>query len=171
MADLVRPMTYSEAQSMVDDAVPVGHRYYWKSNFVPALATGLATALEDGANAMPSPHSMILVFQVGGEIQRVPKDAMAFDHRDANFEMSIIAHWTDPGHDTENTRWARDVWTAAQPFVSTAVYANHMTADETEARVRAAYGPEKYAKLAKLKATYDPANLFRQNHNIAPQGF
>ncbi len=170
VADLVRPMTYSEAQSMVDNAVPVGHRYYWKSNFVPALAPGLAAALENGANAMPSPYSMILVFQVGGQIQRVPKDAMAFDHRDVNFEMSIIGHWTDPGQDAENTRWARDVWTAAQPFVSPAVYSNHMTADEGEARVRAAYGPEKYARLAKLKAAYDPTNFFRQNHNIAPDG-
>ena len=94
---------------------------------------------------------------------------MAFDHRDVNFEMSIIGHWTDSGHDTANIGWARDVWTAAQPFVSPAVYANHMTADETQDRVRAAYGTEKYTKLASLKSTYDPTNFFRSNHNIAPQ--
>ena len=41
-------------------------------------------------------QSMILVFEIKGEIQRVAKDAMAFDHRDANFELSIIGHWTDP---------------------------------------------------------------------------
>jgi FAD/FMN-containing dehydrogenase len=92
-----------------------------------------------------------------------------FDHRDENFEMSIIAHWTDPGQDTENIGWARSLWTAAQPFVSSAVYANHLSADEGQGRVQAAYGSEKFAKLAKLKAKYDPANFFSQNHNIAPQ--
>jgi hypothetical protein len=168
-ADLIQPMTYANAQSMVDNAVPTGDRYYWKSNFVPDLAPGLAAALTDGAAATASPHSMILLFEIKGEIQRVPKDAMAFDHRDANFEMSIIGRWTDPSHDTANIRWARDVWAAAQPFVSPAVYANHMTADETQDRIRAAYGVEKYARLAALKDRYDPSNFFRSNHNISPR--
>ena len=44
---------------------------------------------------MPSPRSMVLVFEIKGAIQRVAKDAMAFDHRHENFEMSIIAQWTD----------------------------------------------------------------------------
>ena len=78
---------------------------------------------------MPSPQSMILLFELKGAIQRVPKAAMAFDHRDSNFEMSIIAHWTRPADDAANVRWARDVWTSAQPFVTSAVYTNHMTAD------------------------------------------
>jgi FAD binding domain/Berberine and berberine like len=169
VADLIRPMAYTEAQRLVDAAVPIGGRYYWKSNFVSKLSTGFTDVLKDGANAMASPRSLVLVFEIKGEIQRVAKDAMAFDHRDENFEMSIIAHWTDPGQDTENIGWARSLWTAAQPFVSSAVYANHLSADEGQGRVQAAYGSEKFAKLAKLKAKYDPANFFSQNHNIAPQ--
>jgi len=118
---------------------------------------------------MPSPQSMILIFEIKGEIQRTPKDAMAFDHRDVNFELSIIAHWTDPAGDEANIRWARDVWTAAQPYVSNAVSANHLTGDETPQRVRAAYGAEKYDKLTNLKARYDHTSLFKWNHNIAPR--
>lgn len=166
--DLIQPMPYTAAQRLVDGAVPVGDRYYWKSNFVPQLSSGLTGILTEGANAAPSPGSMILLFEIKGEIQRVPKEAMAFDHRDANFELSIIAHWTDTAHDSGNIGWARQVWTAAQPFVSSAVYANHMTADETPSRVRAAYGQEKYARLQALKAKYDPANFFRMNHNVPP---
>jgi len=169
IADLIRPMSYVEVQSMLDAAVPVGHRYYWKSNFVPDLQPGLVAKLQEGANAMPSPLSMILLFEMKGEIQRVPKEAMAFDHRDTNFEMSIIAHWTESTADSENTQWAREVWTAAQPYVSTAVYTNHMTADETIDRVRDGYGKAKYDKLAVLKAKYDPENFFHLNHNIPPQ--
>jgi FAD/FMN-containing dehydrogenase len=169
IADMIRPMPYTDVQRMVDDTVPVGDRYYWKSNFVPDLAPGLAAVLSDGATAMPSPRSMILIFEIKGEFQRVPKDAMAFDHRDAKFEMSIIAHWIDADDDAGNIGWAREVWTAAQPFVSPAVYTNHMTADETQDRIRSAYGKEKYLKLAALKSKYDPDNFFRSNHNIAPQ--
>lgn len=169
VADLVRPMMYTEAQSMLDQAVPVGDRYYWKSNFLNELTPDLAGVLTEGANAMASPHSMILIFEIKGKIQQVPKEAMAFDHRDENFEMSIIAHWTDPQRDQANVRWARDVWTAAQPFVSDAVYSNHMTADEPQKRIESAYGAEKYKKLAQLKKTYDPKNFFKLNHNIVPE--
>ena len=154
---------------MLDASVPVGHRYYWKSNFVPDLQPALVARLQEGANAMPSPLSMILIFEMKGQIQRVPKAAMAFDHRDANFEMSIIAHWTERMADSENTQWARDVWAAAQPYVSAAVYTNHMTADESIDRVRDGYGKTKFEKLAALKAKYDPDNFFHLNHNIPPQ--
>jgi FAD/FMN-containing dehydrogenase len=111
---------------------------------------------------------MILVFEIKGAIQRVSKDAMAFEHRDRNFEMSIIGNWTEAAGDAANIQWARDVWTAAQPFVSSAVYANHMAGDEAPDRIQKAYGPEKYAKLAALKRTYDPGNFFRMNQNISP---
>jgi FAD binding domain len=124
-ADLIRPMPYTDAQRMLDAAVPVGDRYYWKSNFVAELHPGLTAALAEGAAAMPSPRSLILLFEMKGEIRRVPKDAMAFDHRDPNFEMSIIAHWTESPQDAENIRWAREVWRTAQPYVTSAVYTNH----------------------------------------------
>ncbi len=65
---------------------------------------------------------MILVLEMKGQIQRVPKSDMAIDHRDANFEMSIVAHWTNASDDASNTRWARDVSTAAQHYVMPAVY-------------------------------------------------
>jgi FAD/FMN-containing dehydrogenase len=169
VTDLIRPMAYTDVQSMVDAALPVGNRYYWKSNFASELTPGLAEVLENGASAMPSPLSMALVFEVKGQIRRVPKDAMAFDHRDPCFEVSIIANWTEPAQDVANIEWARNVWSAAQPYVMPAVYTNHMTAEESTDRVRASYGADKYNRLAALKNKYDPDNFFRSNHNIAPQ--
>ncbi len=168
IVDTIRPMRYTEVQQMLDAAVPVGNRYYWKSNFVDTLQDGLVEVLRRGADAMPSPYSLIMLFETKGAIRRVAKEKMAFDHRDANFEMSIIANWTDRVEDARNMAWARDLWKACQPFVMDAVYSNHMTSDEPIERVRSAYG-SKYARLERLKAQYDPTNLFRMNHNIPPQ--
>jgi FAD/FMN-containing dehydrogenase len=168
IADLVRAMPYTAIQSIVDAAVPAGSRYYWKSNFVDVLSPGLVRVLREGANAASSPLSMVLLFEVKGAIQRVPRDAMAFDHRHHNFEMSIIAQWKTAEDDARNVQWARDLWTSAQPYVSSAVYANHMTADESADRVRSAYGPAKLARLVQLKAQYDPSNLFCNSHSIPP---
>jgi FAD/FMN-containing dehydrogenase len=61
------------------------------------------------------------------------------------------------------------VWSAAQPYVSSAVYANHMTGEEGPERLRAAYGGAKYDRLTDLKARFDPTNLFKLNHNILPR--
>lgn len=169
IADLIQPMHYTAAQKMVDAAAPAGNRYSWKSNFLNTLDPGLGKILTQGADAKPSPLSMILLFEINGAIHRVSKDKMAFDHRDPNFEMSIIAEWMDPADDAKNIEWARHLWTDAQPFVSSAVYANHMTADETNERLRAAYGSAKFERLSELKAKYDPDNLFCQNHNIPPK--
>jgi len=168
IADLVQPMPYTAIQGIVDAAVPTGSRYYWKSNFVDELSPAIAGVLREGADQAPSPFSMVLLFEIKGAIKRVAREAMAFDHRNHNFEMSIIAQWKDPAEDAVNIQWARDLWAAAQPHVSSAVYANHMTSDEAPERVRSAYGPAKFARLSQLKAKYDPTNLFCNNHNIPP---
>ena len=44
---------------------------------------------------------MILLFELKGEIQRRAREGAAFDHRDDNFELSIIANWTDPAADAQ----------------------------------------------------------------------
>jgi FAD/FMN-containing dehydrogenase len=168
IADTIQPMSYVDAQQMADDMLPVGNRYYWKSSFASDLSDPLASVLADGARRMPSPRSIVLLFEIKGAIQRVARDAMAFDQRNANFEMSIAAHWIDPLEDGLNIEWARTLWNAAQPFVLSTGYVNHMTADEPEERLRAAYGEEKYRRLAELKKAYDPDNFFCLNHNIKP---
>jgi FAD/FMN-containing dehydrogenase len=97
---------------------------------------------------------------------RVPKDATAWGHRDAHWGMTIIGVSADPGDNDRMIAWAREYWAALLPFSTGGAYVN-MTMDEGADRVRASYG-DQYDRLARVKATYDPDNLFRVNQNIRP---
>jgi FAD/FMN-containing dehydrogenase len=65
--------------------------------------------------------------------------------------------------------WTKEFDAAIKPFSTGRVYLNFI-GDEGEDRVKAAFGPETYARLQKLKERYDPGNLFRLNQNIRPAG-
>jgi hypothetical protein len=65
-------------------------------------------------------------------------------------------------------QWAKDYWMALHPFSAGGVYLNFIM-DEGQERIRAAYG-DNYARLAQIKAIYDPTNLFHINQNILPAG-
>ena len=81
-----------------------------------------------------------------------------------------IGQCADPAGATACIRWAREFWEEMQPYATGGVYVNYLggESDEGTERVRAAYGPEKYQRLAALKTKYDPTNLFRFNQNIRP---
>jgi FAD/FMN-containing dehydrogenase len=92
---------------------------------------------------------------------------MAYRHRSTTYDVVIIANWTDRADDTRNVAWARELFRAVQPQVSSNVYVNFLDADDGADRVRAAYG-DNYDRLVALKRKYDPANVFRMNQNIRP---
>jgi FAD/FMN-containing dehydrogenase len=66
------------------------------------------------------------------------------------------------------TAWARDSYTAMQPFMGSGRYVNYLGDDESGDPVAAAYGPN-HRRLQQLKAKYDPQNFFHMNQNIRPQ--
>ena len=76
------------------------------------------------------------------------------------------AQWDDPPDSGRNIDWTRRVFERMQPFLESGVYANNL-GEEDGNRVASAYGPN-YGRLAQIKSAWDPDNLFRLNHNIAP---
>jgi hypothetical protein len=62
--------------------------------------------------------------------------------------------------------WARRLYSALAPHMVTRTYVNAL--DEDHSDVAAAYGTEKYQRLAHIKAVYDSNNVFRRNANIKP---
>lgn len=165
VADLVRPMTYCEVQTMLDDVLPPGRRNYWKSSFVPTLDDAAIETLIACGQAAPSPTSFIALEPIHGAASRVPPEATAFPHRTAHYSLLILAVWTDPAASEQHIRWARESWEALQPFAAGRVYVNYLS--EGEDRVQEAYETN-YDRLVALKNTYDPTNFWRRNQNIRP---
>jgi FAD/FMN-containing dehydrogenase len=169
LADLIGPMPYTALQALFDESLPAGLHGYWKSNYINELGDGAVDVICEHAERMPPPFSQIFFQQLGGAIARADEDATAFGHRDGQFDFVIVAMGEDQAEVEPAIAWAREFWTAMQPFASEAVYVNDLGV-EGEDRVRAAYTPEKYERLVALKDKYDPGNLFRLNQNIKPSG-
>ena len=108
---------------------------------------------------LPSPQCEIFFGAIGGATTAPAPDSAAYPHREARFVMNVHGRWEDPADDERCIGWARDFFRASAPFASGGVYVNFLTADEGD-RVRAAYGAN-YDRLARVKRSYDPANLFR----------
>ena len=150
-----------------DPTVPHGWCYYWKSADTGELSDDLIGALTEHTQRITSPRSYTLIFQLGGAIAEVGEDATAYSHRHAAHNININAVWLpgDPG-EQQHRQWAQGLFTAIEPN-QRGVYVNFLS-DEGPDRVRAAYGPEKFARLQAVKNTYDPQNVFALNQNIPP---
>jgi FAD/FMN-containing dehydrogenase len=163
----VGPAPYVQWQKAFDPLLASGARNYWKSHNLAKLPDALMTTLIEQAGRLAGPQCEVFVAHLGGAANRVAPDAMAYGHRDAEFVMNVHARWDDPAQDDSCIRWARGVFDAVRPFATGGAYVNFMTEDEDE-RVATAYGPN-HARLAQLKARYDPQNVFRMNQNIKPR--
>jgi len=164
-ADLIGPLPYTTLQGLLDPLYARGSKNYFKSGFLGGLDDELIEVLVRHHQAAPSPQSEIHVHHVGGAVARVGDGDTAFGHRGAPYVLNLIAR-SDSGEDYEpQVAWAQHLHAATEPFQSGGSYVNFLT-DEGEAR--SAYEPETYARLQRLKAEYDPDNVFALNQNIAP---
>ena len=108
----------------------------------------------------------IAVRSVGGAVSRVPGDATAYAHRQA--ELMFVTTAVGPKPVVEAARPALDaIWGRLAPHVNGA-YANFL-GSATEEDVAAIYPAQTHQRLAAVKRQYDPGNLFARNHNIRPQ--
>jgi FAD/FMN-containing dehydrogenase len=169
IADVVAPHPFTAWQTVLDPLLGPGLRNYWKSHDFTAVSDGLIDVLIEHARKIPDPNSEIAFAQLGGAVSRVPGDATAYTHRDAEYVLNVHGRWQDPAKDAECVAWARALYQAATPYATGGVYVNFLTQEEGD-RVRAAYG-RNYDRLVKLKGRYDPRNLFRTNQNIRPLAY
>jgi FAD/FMN-containing dehydrogenase len=164
--DLIGPMPYVALQQLFDPSVPFGQQVYLKSEHLAILSDQVIDTLVTHAAGRTSPHSVVLLFPLGGAIGRVGDDETAFGHRGAAFDYVIYSMWLDPAESERHIAWTREFAAAMQQF-SVGVYVNEL-GSEGDDRVRAAYPRHTYERLVALKNAYDPTNLFHLNQNIKP---
>lgn len=165
IVDMIRPMPYSEMNTLLDQANPFGLLNYWKHSPLRDLSAEAIDAIVDCAEQVPSPSSVILIEQLHGAACRVSPTATAFCHRDAPFSLTAISMWTDPADSDQNISWTRDLAAAMMPFSTGGTYVNAI--NDGEERARSAFGVN-YDRLIEIKNVYDPTNFFRHNQNIKP---
>jgi FAD/FMN-containing dehydrogenase len=166
IADVIGVQPYAAWQMAFDPLLTPGAFNYWKSHNFTALSDGLLDTLVDYVGSLPTEECEIFIGQLGGASSRIGTEATAYPHRDANFVMNVHTRWRDRADERATIAWARGLFAATAPHATGGVYVNFMPEDETE-RLPGAYGSN-YARLAALKAKYDPDNLFRLNQNIRP---
>jgi FAD/FMN-containing dehydrogenase len=167
LLDLTAPEHFTAVQSGFDGFFPKGLLQYWKSTYVEELSDELLLALCRLAAERPSPMTTMDIWPQAGAPRRVAPGATAFGRRPP-FMVAFESTWTDPAQSEANIAWAREAHASMRRFASSGIYLNFPGfGEERDELVKAAYG-DNYARLAALKARYDPDNLFRMNQNIAP---
>jgi len=168
--EVATPMPYVALQQMLDEPNAWGQYYYDKGCYVEDLTDGVIEALLEHVPRKTSPQSVVLLYRLDGAYCDVSDDATAFSGgRSPRYSVFAIASAPVPALLEADRPWVRglhDALVRHSPVGDT--YVNALAGNEGEARVRAAYGPVKYERLARIKREYDPGNVFRRNANITP---
>jgi FAD/FMN-containing dehydrogenase len=163
--ELITEMSYVEFQNGSEDRV--GFRNYWSAESLNALPNEAINLFCAQANGMIVPSaSSHLLFPQGGAVGRGRAD-YPVPWRHDPWIVHPLGLWKDPADDEQGKRWALNIYTDLKPWSSGTVALN-LIGDEGEDRIVASYGRDNYAKLAKVKAQYDPTNVFHLNRNIKP---
>lgn len=132
------------------------------------LSDDAITAYVEHGEKLPTMLSAMHLYPIDGAASRVPADATAWSYRDAKWAQVIFAVDSEAGNVDAIRSWATGYWEATHPFASTGGggYLN-FAQEEAPDRVRQAYR-DNDERLARVKAAYDPDNVFHVNWNIAP---
>jgi FAD/FMN-containing dehydrogenase len=106
------------------------------------------------------------MYAIDGAASRVGNDETAWAYRGARWAQVVAGIDADAANAEAISEWARGYSDATRPYAMSGGYSNFQM-DEEPDRVRGMYGAN-YGRLARIKAQYDPENVFRVNQNIAP---
>lgn len=161
-------LPFAELQRRHDDLMPWGRRYYTKGGYFHALDGAAITRLLAASADLPGPDAEIYLMQLGAAVADVDDAATAFTGRQAGFFWLVQPIWDDAAGDAANLGWGRRAAALLAECSAAGNYVNEQF-ELDGGGVRSVYGEAKHARLARIKARYDPGNLFKLNQNIGPE--
>jgi FAD/FMN-containing dehydrogenase len=167
--EFVSPMPYVALQQMFDEGNHWGLYVYEKGTSLPELSEAAIEALLGQLVARTVPTHMVLMYLLDRVYCAAAEDATAWGGQRTPYWATFILGINH----TEDTwaagrEWVRATWERLDPFSrGMGTYINSMVDDPDAADLQATYGV-KYERLRRIKATYDPDNVFCRNANIAP---
>ena len=163
----VGEMPYPAIQTMFDGLLPAGLQWYWRADFFNDLNADISAQHLKFGSKIPTPLSQMHLYPITGAAARVGNEETPWAYRDANYSGVIVGVDPEPKNAAKITQWCKEYWEGLHPYSAGGAYSNFMMNDEGQERVKASY-KNNYARLQKIKKTYDPTNLFRVNQNITP---
>jgi hypothetical protein len=170
VVDFAAPLPYVELQRMLDEANAWGFHAYDKGCYVEELSDGVIDTLTENFPKKQSPLSLVLFYRLDGAYSSADEEETAFSGgRSPRFGTFIIGVSPVPEMFSAERQWVRSMAEALRPYsASDGSYVNASTEFDDLDSVPSLYGATKFAKLAALKAAYDPGNVFHGSANIAP---
>jgi FAD/FMN-containing dehydrogenase len=163
----VHSMQHPELQSAFDGLYPPGQQWYWRADFVDEIPDEAVQEHARHGAEMPTMQSTMHLYPIDGAPHDVAAGDTAWAYRDAVWGAVYAGVDPDPANVSAIRQWSVDYFDALHPYSAGGAYVNMMM-DEGQERVRASYR-DNYDRLTRVKAQYDPGNLFRVNQNIQPQ--
>jgi hypothetical protein len=161
-------MPYPAMQTLFDGLLPPGLQWYWRADFFNELGTEVRRKHLEFGTKIPTPLSQMHLYPLSGSAARVGKEDTAWAYRDARYAGVIVGVDPDPANADKITKWCKEYSEAVHPYSAGGAYLNFIM-NEGQERIKASY-KHNYGRLTKIKAKYDPANFFRVNQNILPNG-
>jgi hypothetical protein len=143
-----------------------GDQWYARADFVREIPDEAIQRNREWNAKMPTFKSGSHLYPVDGAVHDVAPEDTAFSFRDATWSQVFIGVDGDPAQAQALKDWTIGYWEALHPYAAGGAYVNFMM-DEGQARIKATYGAN-HPRLARVKAQYDPDNVFRVNQNILP---
>src|SRR6056297_164436 len=163
----VGEMPYPAIQTMFDGLLPSGMQWYWRADFFNALGPEIRAEHLKYGSKIPTPLSQMHLYPISGAASRVGATDTPWAYRDARYCGVYIGVDPDPVNESKITEWCKSYYEALHPYSAGGGYSNFLM-DEGQNRVETSY-KHNYDRLAVIKKTYDPNNLFRVNQNIKPK--
>lgn len=167
--EMLAPLPYYPViQSLFDPALPHGTKAYINGHYFKEISDDLAAAIHANTAKMPPGPSVALFLQMGGAVGRVAEGKTGFGGRSAGFVSMFTGVWAEAPERSATVDWVRGFSRDTEGLSIGSTYVN-VAQTMSEDKLKNSYGSENYDKLARLKAKFDPNNVFRLNQNIKPK--